>query len=282
MSAQILVAFSDPQPAHLLVSYLNSQQVKASHVTVEGPHTHGVSVNDPAQLELARRLTEEFVRNPADPKYQQAAWSNGRPGAVQRGALLGNIQRFSLRQNPVTLTVLGLCVLVYLLSVFSGFVPVLQVMLLTPLAQLADSHQWWRVVTPALIHFSALHLVFNVLWWWTLGSRIERIFGSSMLLLLFFSSAVISNLAQLVMSGPQFGGLSGVVYAVLGFVWWCGWLRPSWGLHLPPAMVGFMLIWMLLGFADVLWVSMANTAHLMGLVSGCGAAWVLHKTSNRG
>lgn len=96
-----------------------------------------------------------------------------------------------------------------------------------------------------------------------------------MLLLIFLVSAVFSNLAQALVSGPNFGGLSGVVYALLGFVWWAGWLKPSWGFALPKAVVGFMLVWLVLGYADILWVSMANTAHTVGLVSGCLMAWML-------
>ncbi|HCA76013.1 MAG TPA: rhomboid family intramembrane serine protease GlpG, partial [Alteromonas sp.] len=88
-------------------------------------------------------------------------------------------------------------------------------------------------------------------------------------------TALVSNLAQLMVSGPNFGGLSGVVYGLVGFVWITGWLRPQWGLYLPKAIVGFMLVWLLLGFADVLWVNMANAAHTAGLISGCVMAWLL-------
>ena len=33
--------------------------------------------------------------------------------------------------------------------------------------------------------------------------------------------------------------------------------------------IGFLLFWLVLGYVDVLPVNMANTAHLLGLVSGC-------------
>ena len=42
-----------------------------------------------------------------------------------------------------------------------------------------------------------------------------------------------------------------------------------------------MLIWMVIGFADVLFVSMANEAHLSGLIIGCLAALVLHQSSGK-
>lgn len=150
-----------------------------------------------------------------------------------------------------------------------------------PFSVLAQNHEWWRLLGPAFIHFSALHIIFNLLWWGMLGAKIERTLGISMLLIVFLVSATISNAAQALFSDPVqgnlflFGGLSGVVYAVMGFVWWLGWLRPSWGLSLPNSIVGFMLVWLVIGYADILWVSMANAAHTAGLISGCLLAAIL-------
>jgi GlpG protein len=41
-----------------------------------------------------------------------------------------------------------------------------------------------------------------------------------------------------------------------------------------------MLIWLALGFADVLFVSMANWAHLFGLLSGAALGFVSAKIAN--
>lgn len=150
-----------------------------------------------------------------------------------------------------------------------------------PISVLSQNHEWWRLLGPAFIHFSVLHIVFNLLWWGSLGAKIERVLGVSMLLIVFVVSAIVSNVAQAMFTAPVqgnlllFGGLSGVVYAVMGFVWWLGWLRPSWGLSLPNSIVGFMLVWLVLGYADILWVNMANAAHTAGLISGCLLAALL-------
>ena len=168
---------------------------------------------------------------------------------------------------------------VFVSSSFYLFRDVLISLPIVPFEMLVASNEWWRLIGPVFIHFSIMHLVFNLLGWWVFGSRIERTIGVSVLVILFLLSAVISNLAQLFISGPNFGGLSGVVYAVLGFVWWIGWLRPQWGLSVPKPFVGVMLIWLVLGYLDVLWVSVANTAHTAGLLVGCGLAWVLARQS---
>ncbi|MFT7287913.1 MAG: GlpG protein [Halieaceae bacterium] len=131
----------------------------------------------------------------------------------------------------------------------------------------------WRFITPVFLHFGWMHIVFNSLWCWELGRRIEGHFGSVNLAGLFFVCAAVSNCAQYLASGAVlFGGLSGVVYALLGFSWVAGRLNPQWR-SLAPAtpimlfMVGWLVICML-GVIDVLGFSVANAAHLGGLLSG--------------
>lgn len=134
-----------------------------------------------------------------------------------------------------------------------------------------ESMQLWRIVTPIFLHFSAAHIVFNVLWIWVAGTRIECFQGRAALIGLVLFSGVISNLAQYWVSGPMFGGLSGVVFAFLGYTWLWDRLDPR-KIGLPPALMGFMVLWLVLGYSGVLtsigFGSIANTAHLAGLLAG--------------
>lgn len=129
----------------------------------------------------------------------------------------------------------------------------------------------WRLITPAFLHFSATHLIFNLFWWWYLAGRVELYLGSKVLIPLFIFTAISSNLAQYIYSGPLFGGLSGVVYGLFGFAMVMSAKRGG-PLYLPPALLVFMIGWLVLGYTDVLWVDMANEAHLIGLLSGMLAA----------
>tara|TARA_B100000700_G_scaffold286704_1_gene341839 strand:+ start:1850 stop:2650 length:801 start_codon:yes stop_codon:yes gene_type:complete len=126
----------------------------------------------------------------------------------------------------------------------------------------------WRLLTPAFLHFSATHIVFNLFWWWYLGGRIEVYLGTRWLLALFVLTAISANVIQFYVSGPNFGGMSGVVYGLLGFCWLYSGQRNT-PLKLPPALIIFMLGWLILGYTDVLWVNVANEAHLAGLIAGC-------------
>jgi len=77
-----------------------------------------------------------------------------------------------------------------------------------------------------------------------------------------------SNLVQYAWGGPNFGGMSGVVYGLLGYIWVRGKLDPGSGLYLHQTTVIMMLVWLAFGFTGIL--SIANGAHLGGLVVGLG------------
>ena len=70
----------------------------------------------------------------------------------------------------------------------------------------------YRLLGPAFFHFSWLHIVFNTMWWWQLGGAIENRLGKGALINLLLMSAIVSNVGQFIVSGENFGGLSGVVY----------------------------------------------------------------------
>jgi GlpG protein len=176
------------------------------------------------------------------------------------------------------MVVLSLCVLVYSLQQLLGNAMVMALLHFPQTESVLQMRQLWRWLSPVFLHFSEFHLGFNLLWWWLLGKQIESLQGSRVLLLLLVITGVGSNLAQYLMTGIQFGGLSGVVYALAGYVWWLGLRRPQWGLQLPAGVMLQLVIWLVLGFTG--WLSavighMANAAHLSGLLLGWFAAMLM-------
>ena len=143
-----------------------------------------------------------------------------------------------------------------------------------PLTDSLAAGQWWRLVSPMLVHFGVLHLAMNSLWFWELGRRIEWRQGSLMLLALTLLFSLVSNVAQFVFGGPSiFGGLSGVLYGLLGHCWLFQRLAPNPWYRLPPGVIGMMLVWLLVclsGLVSALGLGqIANAAHVGGLLSGC-------------
>ena len=137
-----------------------------------------------------------------------------------------------------------------------------------------ESGQWWRLLTPMLIHFGILHLAMNTLWYWELGRRIEARQGAVMLLGLSLLFSLAANFAQYLHAGPSlFGGLSGVLYGLLGHCWIFQRLAPTPAYRLPPGVLVMMLAWLLIcmtGIFELLqFGAIANAAHVGGLLVGC-------------
>jgi len=113
-----------------------------------------------------------------------------------------------------------------------------------------------------------------------LGTRIEDIEGYKKLIFLILFSGILSNLAESSVSGAIiFGGLSGCVYALLGFCYIREFIQKRYAYGMPPAIYIFMVVWLALGYLDILnlfgFGKIANTAHLTGLI--CGISFALIK-----
>ncbi|RVU32418.1 rhomboid family intramembrane serine protease [Neptunomonas marina] len=153
--------------------------------------------------------------------------------------------------------------------------------LFAPLSETLFSLEWWRLVTPAFMHFNLPHILFNSLWIWVVGRRIERLQGPWALGFIFLFASIISNIAQFWVSGPMFGGMSGVVFAVFAYTWLWDKLAGERYFGFPPAIMIFMAFWLVLGYTGLLsaigFGSIANTAHLVGLVAGLLAVPVVRR-----
>lgn len=142
-----------------------------------------------------------------------------------------------------------------------------------PLAGLFSNGEIWRLLTPAFLHFGIFHVLFNSLWIWDLGRRLEFLMGHWHFLLFFAVTAIAANIAQYWWGGSvHFGGMSGVVYAVVGFIAVRQRLVPHPLVAVPSALIGFMLVWLVLcmtGIVDYfISGSVANAAHVGGLIAG--------------
>ncbi|WP_347905911.1 rhomboid family intramembrane serine protease [Pseudomonas purpurea] len=198
-----------------------------------------------------------------------------RPGFVEQ-----------LRHSPMTALVLLLSVIVGAVTLLGDNLDTMrwltflefriagEYIQFTPLADSLAAGQWWRLITPMLIHFGFLHLAMNGMWYWELGRRIELRQGSINLLGLTLLFSLVSNYAQYYYGGPGlFGGLSGVLYGLLGHCWIYQLLSPNPAYRLPRGVLVMMLVWLLLclsglvsmiGFGEI-----ANAAHVGGLLVGC-------------
>ena len=143
----------------------------------------------------------------------------------------------------------------------------------TTMSYTVEHGQWWRFITPMFIHFSWLHIVFNLLWVWEIGRKIEFTNSAVVLFVAVIASSLAANVTQYLLSGPSlFGGMSGVVFGLLGHSLIWSRLVPSKDVGLPSGIYIFMLVYLVVGFTGVIDLlglgSLANGAHLGGLIGG--------------
>ncbi|MBV1879644.1 MAG: rhomboid family intramembrane serine protease [Pseudomonadales bacterium] len=236
---------------------------------------------------LYRRFASEEIR------FEVAPVTGSNEAALNSAALKSMPRKYWLRQMlsaPFTLTLVLANIICFPITLGADIgqlgawlqsFSLLEFTIVDGRPQFADltytlnSGQYWRLITPMLLHFGWLHIVFNLLWVWEIGKRIERVNGVLLLLLLVLGSSIVANILQYLIYGASlFGGMSGVVYGLLGYSMAWSKLMPAKRIELPAGVYLVMLIILGLGFTgliDLLKIgNIANGAHLGGLLAGLG------------
>ncbi|MCK0714141.1 rhomboid family intramembrane serine protease [Chromohalobacter sarecensis] len=250
---------------------------RIGHQVTEEEAVQVLWLADPRQRDEAAYLIEQWHRGELAERPAQAA-------KRRSPSMLGS----AFTQAPLAAACVALCVVVFALMALFGdrviaaltFVPVDSVSGRLTVGTLGDSlasGQIWRLVSPALMHFGWMHLVFNMLWLWYFGRQVEALQGPVRLIMLAVVAALVSNLAQYATGTVLFGGMSGVDYALLGYVWLMARRAPESGFFVPQMLVVFMLAWMVFTMTDMASLfgfgNVANEAHLGGLLVGLVSGW---------
>jgi rhomboid protease GluP len=134
------------------------------------------------------------------------------------------------RRVPVTTSLLGLNVGVFLLMLLAGagfwHTPNgVQLAWGANFGPATQDGQWWRLFTALFIHFGVVHLALNMWALWDVGRLVEQLYGRWRFVLLYVLSGLLGNLVSLVLHGNQAvsGGASGAIFSLYGallvFLW---------------------------------------------------------------
>ncbi|MDB6067684.1 MAG: Rhomboid family protein [Pedosphaera sp.] len=291
--------------ARAFSDYLYVQGIENQVEEADQGNSWAVWIHAEEELEKAKGLLAAFQQNPTDPKIKSAASAADDLREKKKKEQLEYEKRMKKRRHlfrPMTaygvglatFALIGICIVVFVMSDFSNDLEKVRALfisdydireaarmggwdgMLMRIAHIKDAlpevqkGEIWRLLTPMFIHMSLIHIFFNMLWLRDLGSMVEARQNGGTLLILVLAFALISNLAQYFMSGPIFGGMSGVVYGLVGYIWIRGKWDPGSGLYLHPSTVTMMIVWFFICLAGVVG-DIANTAHATGLLAGM--AW---------
>ncbi len=137
----------------------------------------------------------------------------------------------------------------------------------------------WGLISSSFVHLAIWHLVFNLYWFWILGRKVEFEMGRGFTLGLLLSAAFAAGVGELAAADTTGIGLSGVVYALVGFLVVSARYDSRFRGFLAPRLVRLFMVWLLL--CVVLTVSevfpVGNAGHFAGLGWGAFVAWLQTK-----
>ncbi|MBA4020027.1 MAG: hypothetical protein C0483_22910 [Pirellula sp.] len=247
-----------------------------------------VWIFDEDQLPRGRTAFAEFQADPQADRYRDAAKIAEQIRTVRlerelsAHRLATNAPRplfqSTAGKRPLTMALLTMCGVCFLLTSDNPDPTVLNEFRITALEQI-DSQQirWysipeiragqvWRLVTPIFLHFGLPHLVFNMLCLVDFGTQIELKLGWKRMLAMVLLFSIPGNFAQYYFDGPMFGGFSGVLFGMFGYIGMKVKFEPWTGLFLQPLTVMLLAASFVLGFAGLF--PMCHWCNGIGLALG--------------
>eukprot|EP00898_Chlorokybus_atmophyticus_P006871 jgi/Chlat1/7185/Chrsp57S06752 len=136
--------------------------------------------------------------------------------------------------------------------------------------------QWWRLLTPALLHGGIMHLLVNSTSLNSVGPVVESLFGPGRFLAIYGVSAFSGSFVSYWYSRPPSVGASAAIFGLVGalLVFYKRNLRILGRLAQSEvrSLVGVVLINLMLGATAG---KVDNWGHLGGLIGGAATSWVL-------
>lgn len=124
-----------------------------------------------------------------------------------------------------------------------------------------QDHYYWQLFTSLFVHFSILHILFNMYGLYYFGRLNETHFSLAQYLAIYFGSGLLGNIASLYLIPPDVpsGGASGAIFGLVG-----GYVATE----KRAQHMGMALVYAVLIFIQSSGPGVNIFAHLFGLVGG--------------
>ena len=167
---------------------------------------------------------------------------------------------------PGTMTIIGIVVFVYLMQILVGR-EVVEALALSP--SLIAAGEWWRLLTPILVHAGALHLFLNMYILFIYGPNVEQTFGTVRFVTMFLIAGFMGSAFSYAFPPETASvGASGAIFGVVGIliVYLYKRRRTSFMAQYLRGMGFFLIANFIFGLLPGM--NIDNFAHLGGLVGG--------------
>lgn len=250
----IVGILNDEKMANSILDELANREIKGHYFYSDNEKSYVVAVEDEKYLPLALDIYRVKLGFKKEIEVD-AEW----------------VKIKSIPNGVWTLNIIIFCVIIYLLSFFPFGATLYSLFKIDEgefgVLPLVTKGQIWRIITPIFLHMSFFHILFNMLWFKDLGNLFEFKYGKNNLFIFIFASGIFSNLFQYFFTGPNFGGMSGVLYGLLGFLWVKQNIDSDFEYSLPKRDIYLMIGWFFLCLFGI-FPKIANFAHAGGAFIG--------------
>jgi membrane associated rhomboid family serine protease len=147
-------------------------------------------------------------------------------------------------------------------------------------AAIAESGQWWRLLTVMVLHGGLLHWAFNSWALWAFGPTLENLLGRARFVALYVGSGLVGAGASFAFNQTTLGvGASGAIFGLLGALVAYFFRRRQVGGSLP--LQNLLLVLLLNLFIASRNPSIDNLAHIGGFVAGLVAMGLFDAAGSR-
>ena len=167
---------------------------------------------------------------------------------------------------PATMAIIGIDIFVFVLQMLLGQ-EVTSTLLLSPF--LVDQGEWWRLLTPLLVHAGALHLFLNMYILFLYGPNVEQAFGTIRFIVMFLVAGFMGSAFSYAFPPENASvGASGAIFGIVGVLVVYLYRRRTSHLmaHYLRGMTFFIVANLAFGF--LLSSRIDNFAHIGGLLGG--------------
>ncbi len=134
---------------------------------------------------------------------------------------------------------------------------------------------YWGLITSNFLHVEIWHIAFNLYWLLIFGKKIEFEASIPFYVFLIISSALVSSLAEIGLSDSTGIGLSGIGYALFGYIFTKSKRSVAYKDFLSNETINVFIIWLFLCIILTqtnIW-KVGNAAHVSGLIWGASIAF---------
>lgn len=127
--------------------------------------------------------------------------------------------------------------------------------------------EWWRLVTPILLHAGFMHLLFNMFALFVFGPELEQIIGRMRFLTLYLLSGIFANIATFFIHDYDYShvGASGAIFGLFGAYGALVYYTKNSLPQLRQIILPIIIISVVMTFVQP---NINITAHLVGLLVG--------------